>query len=81
MKAWQHSNNMLIYSNYFAKDIQNSMSSNQYCICVFLKDNLMEKYILMPDKTETQHLSEGASAFFIQKSALHPLSLRTKDVP
>ena len=27
----------------------------------------MGKYILMPDKTETQHLSEGASAFFIQK--------------
>ena len=32
-------------------------------------DIYMEKYILMPDKTEIQHLSEGASAFLIQKRA------------
>ena len=30
-------------------------------------DIYMEKYILMPDETEIQHLSEGASAFLIQK--------------
>ncbi|ENP7033820.1 hypothetical protein ACEB11_001647 [Campylobacter coli] len=58
-------NNMLIHSNYLAKDIQNSMGSNQYCICVFLKDTLMEKYILKESENMVDTINENSNYIFI----------------
>ena len=57
--------NKKIFKNLYAKDIQSLLSKDQYCVCVFQRDNLIEKYVIGNKNDSCELINDNSNYIYI----------------